>query len=78
MPALQSIDLGPAVGAPAYHNEATTGRTRNGIVIRAALTPELAGGFIVSCCLTKSQAKRMRKHPLLAELLPQAQFLGDI
>lgn len=36
-----------------------------------------ADGLLVQLCLSPQAAQRLRKHPLLAALLPAARWVGD-
>ena len=70
---MQDIDLG--LGKPAtYHRDLALPGANNVAVVRPATAP-YAEGLFVKHCLPLAQADRLRRHPLLAQLLPQAALL---
>ena len=72
--AMQDIDL--ELGKPTtYHRDLALPGALNVAVIRPAAAP-YAEGLFVKHCLPLAQADRLRRHPLLARLLPQATVLG--
>ena len=71
---LQGFDLGLGQ-EPAFDVEYTSPRARDMVVIRPAQAP-YSPGLFAQLCLTPGQAARMRGHPLLGHLVPQASFVG--
>lgn len=71
--ATQAPDFG--IGPPLYDRELTSPRLRNIAVIRPACSPYPEGLF-VQLCLSPSQLDRLSAHPVLAELLPRASWVG--
>jgi len=53
----------------------TMPRTRNTVIIRPACAP-YDEGFFLQFCLTSHETARLRAHPLLAAILPQASWVG--
>ncbi|KAL4433619.1 hypothetical protein ABPG75_000060 [Micractinium tetrahymenae] len=74
VPQQQAPDFG--IGPPLYDRELTSPRLRNIAVIRAACAP-YSEGLFVQLCLSPSQLDHLRGHPALAELLPQASWVGQ-
>ncbi|KAI3430263.1 hypothetical protein D9Q98_004859 [Chlorella vulgaris] len=74
MPASQDLDLG--LGAPsAYSQQLSLPRARDMAIIRGAVTP-LSAGLIAQLALAPGDAQRLREHPLLAQLVPSARWVG--
>lgn len=72
--ALQDLDLG--LGAPsAYSQQLSLPRARDMAIIRGAVTP-LSAGLIAQLALAPGDAQRLREHPLLAQLVPSARWVG--
>jgi hypothetical protein len=71
---LQGLDLG--LGPPTYQLGLTMPRARDMAVIRPACHPHAPDGLFAQFCLPAAEAARLRALPLLAQLLPQARFVG--
>jgi hypothetical protein len=75
LPSDAKLDFGLKVKAVGYRS-LTLPLARSMAVIRPSMPP-YGEGLFLQLALTPAQAKSLRRHPVLASLVPNATFLGD-